>query len=79
MINDCTRFGRSSSSILDHVITDYAETKMNYGVIDYPITDHLPIFAVLKESNSQCLTEENKTETKRIWQKIDDSKKNHLI
>ena len=62
LINDCTRFGRSSSSILDHIITDYDETKINYGVIDYPITDHLPIFALLKGPRDQIKSNEGKPE-----------------
>ena len=48
LVEVSTRFGNSSNTILDHIITNVDESKIEYGVLDFAITDHLPIFAVLK-------------------------------
>ena len=48
LINISTRFGRSNSAILDHIITNFDEEKTEHGVLDFTMTDQLPIFAILK-------------------------------
>ena len=67
-----TRFGRSkkgiSRSILDHIITNIDEDKVVGGVINYPITDHLPIFIILKKQITP--TDEKKDEA--MWRFIDE-------
>ena len=44
-----TRYGLKSQSILDHIITNYENTE--HGVLDYAMTDHLPVFTVLNKSS----------------------------
>ena len=72
-----TRFGNLSNTILDHIITNVEESKIEYGFLDLAITDHLPIFAVLKH---KIASPENKSEqTGQMWQKLDDSKKENFL
>ena len=55
IINLYTRFGKTkkgiSRSILDHIITNIDKDKIVGGVINYPITDHLPTFLIIKKTN----------------------------
>ena len=77
LVEVSTRFGNSSNTILDHIITNVEESKIEYGVLDFAITDHLPIFAVLKH---KVASPENKSEqTGQMWQKLDESKKDDFL
>ncbi len=76
VINMPTRYGSTSQTILDHVITNQNTSKISSGVLDYAITDHLPIFAIIHSKSSK----NNNTEKKDIyWQKIDDAKKDIFL
>ena len=69
-----TRYGSSSQTVIDHIITNYDVNKITHGVLDYAITDHLPIFALI---HSKPLSKEryDPDQPPVYWQKIDDEKK----
>merc|ERR1711873_318304 len=80
IISVSTRFGKSNNAILDHIITNYDLNKTVHGVLDFTMTDHLPIFALLKYTSSLETKQESHENTgTKTWQKIDDSKKDEFI
>ena len=44
LINEATRVGKNSSTLLDHVITNCKNKVSNYGVLNCSLSDHLPVF-----------------------------------
>ena len=48
LIDINTRFAKNSRSTLDHILTNVDKDSVVSGVLNYPITDHLPIFAIVK-------------------------------
>lgn len=52
LINDPTRFSPKSQSLIDHVYTN-ARHLSKSGVIDYHVSDHLPVFMVIKKAKSK--------------------------
>ena len=75
LVKSYTRFEKKSRSILDHIITNYAENKIEHGVLLHTITDHLPVYAILKCRTNSGHKDETEPENGVKWQKIDDSKK----
>ena len=75
LIKSFTRFEKKRRSILDHIITNYDENKIEHGVLLHTITDHLPVYAVLKCRTNSGLNVKNGLEKCVKWQKLDESKK----
>ena len=44
LINKPTRITEKSSSTIDHIWTNFTNTKISSGIIVHPVADHLPIF-----------------------------------
>ena len=51
LINKPTRITEKSSSTIDHIWTNFTNTKIFSGIIAHPVADHLPIFqtSVIRE------------------------------
>ena len=47
LLDKSTRITESSSTLIDHVITDITKCKIVPGIIDYQLTDHLPTFVTI--------------------------------
>ena len=61
-INNHTRFAdKCRPSLLDHIYTNIANKSTNSGVALYELSDHLPIFFIVKNTSSKL-----KSETKFI-------------
>ena len=78
LVNQHTRFDEKSRSTLDHIITNYDEANIKYGILYYVITDHLPVYAILK-SKSPSSTSKDEVSPGKMWQKIDDTKKDVFL
>ena len=78
LINVNTRFAENSRSTLDHIITNVDHDRIKSGVLDYPITDHLPIFSIVKNQFHK-LEKSPKKKDETFWQCIDDRKKEDFL
>ena len=78
LIDINTRFAKNSRSTLDHILTNVDKDSVVSGVLNYPITDHLPIFAIVKNQFGPIF---DKTEKKEdiFWRSIDDKKKEDFL
>ena len=47
LLDKSTRITESSSTLIDHLITNITKCKIVPGIIDYQITDHLPTFVTI--------------------------------
>ena len=47
LLDKSTRITESSSTLIDHVITNITKCKIVPGIIDYQLTDHLPTFVTI--------------------------------
>ena len=65
-------------SALGRIITSHDISKFDFGILNHSITDHLPIFAVLKNNDNKAPHVRNKNVGK-TWQKIDDRKKDIFL
>ena len=59
LINSFTRFEENCRSTLDHIVTNFDTDIIKHGILDHPITDHLPIFAMLKNVASPLKVKES--------------------
>ena len=76
-INSNTRFSGSSQSCLDHALSNIDDDNLCSGVINEPISDHLPIFVIAKnilDSPMKTKASENKK-----WRFYDDRKKEQFL
>ena len=79
LISACTRFDKTSRSSLDHIITNCGERKIKGGILNYPITDHLPTYALLNLGNSKVCRDESR-ETEPIYRRfINERKKEEFL
>ena len=78
LIDTHTQFREKSRSILDHIITNIDQDRVTSGVIDFPITDHLPIFAIIKNQVDPIMNKNDKSKD-TFWQYIDDRKKEEFL
>ena len=72
LINVHTRVFGKSKSILDHVISNVDKEDICNGVIDEPITDHMPIFAIVRNIFDNRNDAEKETVKRRFY---DDKKR----
>ena len=79
LVNSFTRFDKKSRSILDHIITNYDQNKIVYGVLSHAITDHLPVYAILRCRTNRGLSVETGPENCVKWQRIEESRKDFFI
>jgi len=78
-INAPTRISASSRSTLDHIISNLDAENIISGVINEPITDHLPIFAFVS-NQCQNLSFSNTPKNEKImWRFFDERKKNDFL
>ena len=47
LLDKSTRITESSSTLIDHFVTNITKCKIIPGIIDYQITDHLPTFVTI--------------------------------
>ena len=66
LIDINTRFSAKSRSTLDHILTNVDQERILSGVLNYPITDHLPIFAVVKNQFDPNLTKKDEN-SNNFW------------
>ena len=62
LIDINTRFVANSRSTLDHVLTNIDKDQTVSGVLNFPITDHLPVFALIRNqaNTRKKIDKENK-------------------
>ena len=48
LIDINTRFAKNSRSTLDHILTNIDDDQITSGVLNFPISDHLPVFALIR-------------------------------
>ena len=77
LINLHTRFSANTRSTLDHIITNLSSDNVQYGVINEPITDHLPIFCIIRDI--RCDSNKVDKDEKIMWRFIDESKKDFFL
>ena len=50
LISKPTRIANSSETILDHILTNVPLQKLNCGVVEHDVADHLPTFAIFNST-----------------------------
>ena len=78
LITAHTRFEENCRSTLDHIVTNFHDNKISSGILNYTITDHLPIYALAKTGTRHSEKNDN-TQNCRFYQKLTDSKKETFI
>ena len=54
LINVPTRITDTTSTILDHIVTNSSKKLINFGVLDCGISDHLPIYCHRLQSKGEA-------------------------
>ena len=78
LITAHTRFEENCRSTLDHIVTNFHDNKISSGILNYTITDHLPIYALVKTGTRHSEKNDN-IQNCRFYQKLTDSKKETFI
>ena len=77
LISVPTRFSANSRSTLDHINTNIDQEFLQSGVLDCPITDHLPIFISFQTSSEN--KDQNEKDEVLFWRVYDDRKKQTFL
>ena len=76
LIEGHTRISKTSRTTLDHIITNVEDSSLECGILNYTMTDHLPVFAIIKDSQDDP---GKKGDSPKFWQKIDDDRKDIFL
>ena len=80
LITSHTRFSATSRSSLDHILSNMDDEKyLAYGVLDDAITDHLPIFAIIKSHLKDVNISKDDSPNPKTYQFIDENKKERFL
>ena len=74
-----TCFTDTSRSCLDHVITNIEDDRIICGVLDDSPTNHLPVFAILRDISGPLFRSKNVRDERVKWRCIDDRKKENFL
>ena len=77
-INIHTRISGNSRSTLDHILSNIEPDNILSGVINEPITDHLPIFAIVRNILSSKMVKTPEKDS-YFWRFYDDNKKDQFL
>ena len=77
LIDINTRFAENSRSTLDHILTNIDKDQIISGVLNFPITDHLPLFALIRNQGNTSKKIDKEKEV--LWRFIDDRKKEKFL
>ena len=78
-INMHTRLSGNSQSCLDHILSNIDGKGIICGVINEPITDHLPTFAFMKNALGPCSSTNMQGCNNPMWRFYDDRKKDKFL
>ena len=78
LIDINTRFAENSRSTLDHVLSNIDGDQITSGVLNFPITDHLPVFALI-QNHANALGNKSAKKDMGMWRFFDDRKKEQFL
>ena len=79
LIDVPTCFADASRSCLDHIITNVDQDNITHGVLDYSPTNHLPIYAILRDVTGGSTIRHKSLDVNTKWRCIDDRKKEEFL